>query len=179
MLCPYTLRKGHANNLKGNIFMNIWEMKTWKKYYSNKMNRTGLRIKFDQAVDDEVRTSCKEFCAWLRSKYCFPIRIPIYVKSSRQIKALDGEKVSATFFLPDNKNDEPYIRISVGEYSDRCVISGRDNALASILRSIVHELTHYYQWINDIKLTEIGYERQAIRYADIVIDEYAQTREHP
>jgi hypothetical protein len=72
---------------------------------------------------------------------------------------MDGEKVSATFFLPIIKTMNRIFEYLVGEYSDRCVISGRDNALASILRSIVHELTHYYQWINDIKLTEIGYEK--------------------
>lgn len=37
----------------------------------------------------------------------------------------------------------------------------QDDALASILCSISHELTHYFQWINNIKLTKIGEERQA------------------
>jgi len=54
-----------------------------------------------------------------------------------------------------------------------------DNALAAVLGSIAHELTHYYQWINDIELTEIGFERQASHYRDRIISEYSQTREHP
>ncbi|EOO25981.1 hypothetical protein ICM_00435 [Bacillus cereus BAG1X2-3] len=45
--------------------------------------------------------------------------------------------------------------------------------------TIAHELTHYFQWINDIKLTRIGYERQATTYSGYIIDEYKETREHP
>ena len=56
---------------------------------------------------------------------------------------------------------------------------GKDNALASILLSLAHELTHYYQWINNIQLTPTGRERQATKYANYIIDEYASTREHP
>ncbi|MCE0554415.1 hypothetical protein LQK80_24240 [Bacillus thuringiensis] len=45
--------------------------------------------------------------------------------------------------------------------------------------TIAHELTHYFQWINDIRLTRIGYERQATAYSGYIIDEYKETREHP
>lgn len=41
--------------------------------------------------------------------------------------------------------------------------------------SISHEITHYYQWINDVNLTNLGAERQAISYAEFVLDEYVQT----
>ena len=44
---------------------------------------------------------------------------------------------------------------------------------------MAHELTHYFQWINSIKLTPIGKERQATNYADYVLEDYAETREHP
>ncbi|MCL2670548.1 MAG: hypothetical protein FWF10_00740 [Clostridiales bacterium] len=51
--------------------------------------------------------------------------------------------------------------------------------MASYLFSLAHELTHYFQWINGIQLTEIGEERQATCYANWILDEYAETREHP
>lgn len=56
---------------------------------------------------------------------------------------------------------------------------GKDNALVSYLHSIAHELTHYFQWLNGIELTPIGTERQAVRYAGLILDKYAETREHP
>lgn len=39
---------------------------------------------------------------------------------------------------------------------------------------MAHELTHYFQWINALKLTPIGRERQANAYARYITDEYAE-----
>lgn len=159
--------------------MNIWTASHWKKKYINSNVRKGLRLKSDLEVDDEVKRACKEFCKWLRINYSFPIRIPIYLKSSYKIKAMDGDMVYGTFFEPDNFLIEPYIRIATGDYYEMLKKYGKDDALASILQSIAHELTHYYQWINDIQLTERGYEQQAKRYAEIILSDYAETRDHP
>lgn len=101
------------------------------------------------------------------------------MKESYQIKAKNGELVSATFFGPFDKMTEPYIRVATGDYEEMLIQKGKDDALAAILGSIAHELTHYFQWINDIQLTEIGEERQAKAYAGFILDEYKETREHP
>ena len=161
--------------------MHIWTLRTWEKYYdlSDAKHRTGLHTRFEKGVDPEVRAACLRFCAWLRTEYFFPIRIPIYFKQAARIKAMDGELVSATFFEPVNRQDEPYARIATGDYQQLKEKIGRDNALASILLSVAHELTHYVQWINDIRLTAIGEERQASRYARFILDEYADVVEHP
>lgn len=42
------------------------------------------------------------------------------------------------------------------------------------LRTLAHELSHYYQWLNDLKLTPIGEERQATSYANAIIYEYEE-----
>ncbi|MBK5491355.1 hypothetical protein JFT95_29105 [Bacillus sp. TH17] len=161
--------------------MHIWTLTNWQIHYNleEKSYRTGLRLKFDKDVDPEVRRAIKEFCKWLRQEYFFPIRVPIYVKSACKIKAIDGKLVYGTFFEPFNRNDEPYIRISTGDYYDTLEKNGKDNALGSYLVTIAHELTHYFQWINDINLTKIGYERQATTYSGYIIDEYKETREQP
>lgn len=72
-----------------------------------------------------------------------------------------------------------YIRVAAGDYNELLNKRGKDNALTAILGSITHELTHYYQRINGIKLTAVGEERQAKAYVDYILDEYSQTREHP
>lgn len=161
--------------------MHLWTLTSWEKYYGSQTanNRRGLRLNFDKTVHPEVRRSLKEFCRWIRANYHFPIRVPVYVKSSPQIRAMDGEMVSGTFFGPWDHAVEPYIRLSTGDYEDLLTRRGQDNALAAILNCLAHELTHYYQWINDVKLTEIGEERQAKAYAGFIMDEYADTREHP
>lgn len=159
--------------------MNVWKLNTGIIYYEKRNVRRGLRLRFDNNVDAEVRRACKEFCNWLRHNYIFPFRIPIYIKSSYYIKSMDGDKVSATFFQPYDKLTESYIRIAAGDYYDMLNKWDKDQALGAILHSIAHELTHYFQWINDISLTDIGYERQASVYAKAVVDEYAKIREHP
>lgn len=157
----------------------IWETDEWKKYYDLEKIRSGVRLCFDVGIDPEVRRACKEFCVWMRKKYFFPVRVPIYVKNRKKIKALDGDWVFGTFFMPDDRNLEPYIRIAAGDYSELVLKLGKDNALATILGTISHELTHYFQWINHAELTQIGIERQASRISSLIIDEYAETREHP
>lgn len=92
---------------------------------------------------------------------------------------MDGDKVYGTFFEPDDFLVEPYIRIATGDYQEMQRKYGKDNALASILQTIAHELTHYFQWINQIENTSVGAERQATRYSRLILDEYAKTREHP
>ena len=60
---------------------------------------------------------------------------------------------------------------------------GQDSALASILRSLTHELTHYFQWVRD----PVGYqiadesrlERQADRCARETLYDYADVYAHP
>lgn len=160
--------------------MNIWTINKWKNYLNDTPNRrTGLRIRIESSVDEEVKLACKNFICWLRTEYTFPLRVPIYVKASKYLITLDGDKAVGTFFEPFDYSVEPYIRISTGDYESMKQSIGKDNALASILLSIAHELTHYYQWINNIELTPIGMERQATHYAHLIVDEYALTREHP
>ena len=161
--------------------MHIWTLDKWEKFYniSDSKHRTGARLKFDKDVDPEVKRACKEFLIWLRKEYFFPIRVPIYVKAAEQIKAKDGEMVSGTCFLPFDMHKEPYIRISAGDYYELKNKRGKDNALAAILGSIAHELTHYFQWVNGLEYTLIGEERQATQYVRYILYEYAETREHP
>lgn len=53
------------------------------------------------------------------------------------------------FLAPSDPEQEPYIRLAVGDYLQLLAAWGQDSALASILRSLAHELTHYFQWVRD------------------------------
>lgn len=87
--------------------------------------------------------------------------------------------VSATCFLPWDRHVEPYIRVSAGDYEDLKETRGQDNALAMILNSIAHELTHYFQWVNDLTVSDADVERQAAAHSSRILKEYARTRSHP
>ncbi|RJS50240.1 hypothetical protein [Bacillus sp. PK3_68] len=138
--------------------------------------RNGLRVRCEQGVHPEVRRACLEFGKWMRKEFDFPIRVVVYLKKDYQIKNITTkELVSATFFAPYDKAQEPYIRIATGDYLELLEELGQDNALASILVSIAHEVGHYYQWIDNKDL----HEDEAEDYGECMLDLYAQTREHP
>ncbi len=141
--------------------------------------RPGLRLRFQPGVDPEVRRSCIEFANWLRYRYYFPIRVPVYIKASEFVKTQSGELVSAKFFEPFDKAVEPYITIATGDIKKIEQKHGKDEALAAVLCSLAHELTHYFQWINDLDLTDEQSERQADYYRKKIVYDYAMTREHP
>ncbi|MFL0365896.1 hypothetical protein ACH0BF_23105 [Pseudobacillus sp. 179-B 2D1 NHS] len=138
--------------------------------------RNGLRVRCEQGVHLEVRRACLEFGKWMRKEFDFPIRVVVYLKKDYQIKNITTkELVSATFFAPYDKTQEPYIRIATGDYLELLEELGQDNALASILGSIAHEVGHYYQWVDNKDLDE----DEAEDYGEYMLDLYAQTREHP
>lgn len=160
--------------------MHIWTLEKWKKYYLDDfLHRRGLRLRFESSVDTEVKRAINDFCVWLRQEYYFPKRIVVYIKKDKRITAKDKALVFATFFEPLDRLEEPFVKIATGDYCDLLKNNTQDNALAALLYLLAHELTHYFQWINDIKLTEIGFERQADAYSKLIISEYSMTRDHP
>lgn len=163
------------------MVLRLWRSTSWNKTLEtlDQTTRKGLRFRFDNNVDPEVRRSCIEFGHWLRSEFCFPIRVTVYFKSKPTIRAMDGEEVSAIFFEPFSKSDEPNIRIAVGDYYELLENWGKDRALGAILGSLAHELTHYYQWLNDVNSSDLNRERQANRYRKKILAMYSQIREHP
>lgn len=138
--------------------------------------RKGLRIRTETGVHPEVKRACLEFAKWLRTAYDFPIRVVVYLKIDYKIKnRYTKEQISATFFAPYDKNEEPYIRVATGDYLEMVYKRGQDNALAAILGSIAHELGHYYQWVDDTELDEEGAEN----CREELLEQYAETRDHP
>ena len=97
------------------------------------------------------------------------------------------------FFGPIDLHEEPYIRVAVGDYEDLLkewfngdVQKTKDNALAAMLHSIAHELSHYFQWIKrheewdgDGTYEEARDERQAVYYASEIVRDYADVVDHP
>ena len=152
----------------------LWDRTDWYHIldYENSRYRYGLRLRFDKGISTSLRNECLRFAAWLRQEYEFPIRIPIYFKNKKCLKCVDGNSAYGTWFLPDTYRKEPYIRIAVGDYDDLCCKWGEKDAILSVLRTIAHELTHYYQWINGVRLTEKDEERQATRVSKLIIEYY-------
>lgn len=125
-----------------------------------KERRTGLRIRGERG-DPEVRSALVSFARWLRSRHEFPIRLPVYLHPGEHVTTGTGERVSASFFAPWDRSVEPFIRIATGEYRRLKRRMDRDNALASHVLSLAHEVVHYFQWVTTGEIREQGVPNQA------------------
>lgn len=158
----------------------LWVCDNWSEYIDSSC-RKGLRLRFDKEVDTEVHRACLEFAQWLRKEYEFPMRLPVYFKNTFLVRTPSGEMASAYFFAPYEKTVEPYISIAVGDYLELMSKWGKDNALAAILSSMIHEISHYFQWLKnyDFIWDEDKKEKQAKYYSKEILMDYAETRDHP
>lgn len=156
----------------------IWHSDQWKKHINpnDSTIQRGFHLHFEKGVDESVRIFCRSFAKWLRTEFRFPLRLNVYIKSDYRIKAKDGEAVVGTMWRPEDydflKNGYPYIRLAVGDYCELVEERGEEQAMWAILATFAHELTHYYQYINDLPLTEIGEERQASAYVNRILQAY-------
>lgn len=161
--------------------MDIWRSNKWEAWIdpSVSLNRSGLRFRIDAGVHPEVRRSCLEFGKWLRKEYRFPVRVPVYVRNVERLKCRDGDWAYGTFFWTNSFSQEPYIRIAAGDYLKLLQDWGRECALTAILKTITHEITHYYQWLNRVSLTDVSREKQASAYSRRILNLYATTHDEP
>ena len=143
--------------------MNPWKCKKYKDIYTDASVRTGIRLRFEKDVDSEIKVIFGNFVKWLRRNYTFPIRVSVYVKSADMVKLMNGQFAYGSFRYFDTY-EEPYIRIPTGDYSERFLSFGKEDAIEQILSSLVHELTHYFQWVNQIEQTDRSSEWQANYY---------------
>lgn len=154
--------------------MNPWTCTEYKKHYSESV-RTGIRLRLEAGIDVTTRSLFIDFGKWLRKNYIFPIRINVYIKNCETVKLLNG-KITYGAFRWFGTYDEPYIRIpvkpdaqSISEYTSSEI---REMALSSF----VHELTHYFQWVNRLEQTNRSSEWQANYYRYRIIEQYCNDR---
>ena len=157
--------------------MNPWKSQNYKKIYDNQDIRTGIALRFEKGVHGDIKSLFTDFTKWLRKNYYFPIRVVVYVKESETIKLMNGSMAWGSFRYFDTF-DEPYIRIPTDDYLKQAEIEGKENAAYTILSSFVHELTHYFQWVNQFEQTDRGSEWQANYYRNRIIDLYLNEKEN-
>lgn len=154
----------------------IWRETKWRKFLDENwtIRKTGIYLRFDKSVDPDVKKCYMAFVKWLRKEFVFPLRLNVYVKDTYFIKARDGDMVVGTFWRPPIGDSYPYMRLAVGDYTELVSERGSENAMWALLECFAHEMTHYFQCINDLDLTLIGEERQAKRYSIMILEEYDQ-----
>jgi hypothetical protein len=136
--------------------------------------RSGLLVRGERG-HPEVRAALLRFACWLRERYDFPVRVPVYLLKREYVLTVHGLRVSATFFAPWSRKIDPQIRIATGDYPDLKAARGRDNALAAFICSFAHEVVHYQQWIR----TGAVHERAVPALAARMMRAYTRTVKRP
>lgn len=110
--------------------------------------RKGLRINA-RKVDSHIGCAFKQFAKWLRQRYEFPVRVPVYLSNKDKIIDRDGEPCFSLFFAPFENITEPYIRIATGDYPDMVEECGKGNATFELLYSLALGVVKYQKWLDD------------------------------
>lgn len=143
--------------------MNLWQRFEIAHY--NGENR-GLSLHFEKGVHPELRRLFMKLAKGLRARYAFPVHVSVYIKSSRKVILTDGSEAYGSFRWFDKR--PPMIRIPAALDESR---TDDPEQFDEILSSLIHELTHYYQWILKLDQTEAASEWQANHYRYRILDE--------
>jgi len=129
-----------------------------------------------QRGNREVKDALIRFARWLRARYEFPIRVPVYLRPEATLVTRSGETdIVTSFFAPFDTSVEPYIRIATGDYPDEKAAEGRDDALAGYLYGLAYQLVNYFDWLDEKERPE----RRVRERADRIVDRYAGCVDRP
>ena len=149
----------------------MWIEKEEKAAYSDS-KLSGLRLLTQKDVLPEIREAVKILLFWLRKKYFFPIRCIVNLKSCPYFLSADeNDKNSYGDFYYD-KDDKEYPEIWVATGKD-----GKENLdvrINRILLTILHELTHYFQWyfFKFEKRADRSLEAEANKWSRYLLQEF-------
>ena len=152
--------------------MNLWQQFSFPQ--RDPLTTQGVALHFEKGIDPEFRKLCITFLKWLRNNYCFPVHLNIYIKDCEKIRLLNGKMAYGGFRYFDTKTHfdtkPPYIRIPAKINPQEYEGDEDFEIHYSILGSLVHELTHYYQWVAGLEQSE----RQANYFRFRIIEQFCE-----
>ncbi|MBR2445180.1 MAG: hypothetical protein IKB28_00775 [Clostridia bacterium] len=149
----------------------LWILRKDRDQHCGRAAAMGLRVRYADAIDREIRTNLDGLIRYLRRLYFFPVRCNVYITNHESYRSeRDGHVYYGVFY--DNEGVYPkkklYPEIYVaGQVSERFEIE-------NIMFSLLHELSHYFQWIGDRETgrTDRSIEVEATRWANRIMEAY-------
>ena len=148
--------------------MNLWEKFEIKHHTKNQ----GISLHFEDGVDQTLKSKYLSFARWLRKNYAFPVHIHVYIINAEKIRLQNGHLAYGSFrWFPKRT---PIIRVASAIEEDLLNKYTPEEIYEQILSSLVHELTHYYQWVLGLEQSNSTSEHQANYYRYRVIWQYEE-----
>lgn len=143
----------------------MWVKHTEKKEYLDSCKYHGLRIVYANGLDEKTVFELEKLIKYIRKRYFFPIRCNIYLTNHEVYKSnKDGHKFWGVFFDESDSKRKIYPKIYVASKETK------NNNLYAIKFTLLHELTHYFQWfwLEDKSRTDRSLEIEANRWAHYI-----------
>ena len=138
----------------------------------NLPNAESAKISFhyEKGIDETLKRKYMNFARWLRKSYVFPVRLHVYILNVERLALKTGRLVYGKICWYPKR--APLIKvpsaIDVTLFEEYTI----DEIHEQILSSLVHELTHYYQWVKGLEQSNATAERQANYFRYRIIEEY-------
>jgi len=148
--------------------MNLWQNFELKRNKNTKSK--GISLHFQVGIDPMLRRMYISFAKWLRLNYIFPVHINVHIINAEKIRLLDGQMAYGGFrWYPKRA---PMIRIAAAIEAELLTEYTKEEIYEQILSSLVHEISHYYQWFLELKQSTATSEHQANYFRYRIIDRY-------
>lgn len=144
----------------------IWIDREFLQTYKQDNVKCGLRIVCDDKIDNSSVLRIKNFLMWIRKKFYFPIKCTVFLKDQANFRSNNGKGFcQGIFFTPEELRKG-------AKYP--CIYAAANTDLRYLEFTILHELTHYFQWyfLQDETRTDRSLEIEANRYAYWLLNEY-------
>ena len=153
----------------------IWgdRVNLWQEFNrKNQTNAESAKISFhyEKGIDEMLKSKYMNFAKWLRKTYVFPIRLHVYILNAEKVALKTGQLTYGKICYYPKRT--PLIKVPSAIDTTLLKEYTIDEIHEQILSSLVHELTHYYQWIKNLEQSNATAERQANFYRYRIIDEY-------
>lgn len=147
--------------------MNLWQ--SFEKKNCS-LNNQGISFRYERGIDNNLHELYLDFSKWLRQKYVFPLHLTVYVLNQEKVILRNGAVRYGIFRWYPKRLPSIKVPSKVEEtLLKECSI---EEIYEMILSSLVHEITHYYQWALSLEQTNAVSERQANYYRYRIIDQY-------
>ena len=149
---------------------NLWE----KQLITNNphINNQAISFHYDKGLDPELRRKYMLFATWLRKNYCFPVRVHVYILNTEKVRLLKGTLAYGSFRWFQKRS--PRIKVPSKVEEELLMDYSLNEIHYMIMSSLVHELTHYYQWTSGLEQSNATSERQAHYYRYRILDQFCE-----
>ncbi len=149
-------------------------MNLWQKFElndDNKISNKGISFHYQQGIDEDLKRKYISFARWLRKNYCFPTHLNIYILNLVKVQLMNGKEAYGSFRWSENR-EKCSICIPSAIESELLNEYTKEDIYEQILSSLVHEITHYFQWVLKSEQSNATSERQANYFRYRIIEKY-------